>query len=194
MSVLATDAFNRSTGLGANWTAVPGLTGPFTIVSNLYAAGVPGQNSSGCYWNAASFPADQYAQGTIILQASGGGPIVRVNASTGEHYEVIVDNPGASATIALYRFAPGPSWTLLGSTTSATTVGDVLRLEVQGSTLTAFLNGVVKVTGSDGTLTSGAAGLYFYSGQSLYLDDFEAGDLAAAPTGRANFLTLLGVS
>jgi len=194
MSVLATDNFNRSTGLGANWTTMPAMSGGITIVSNLYVAGIGGQSTSGGYWNAVSFPNDQYAQGTIQLQASGGGPMVRINTSTGANYQYIVDNPGSSATLAIYYFAPGPSYTLLGSTTSATSVGDVLRLEAQGTTLRALLNGVVKVTATDGTLGSGQTGLYFYSGQSLYLDDFEAGDLAVAPTGRQNFMTLLGVA
>ena len=56
--------------------------------------------------------------------------------------------------------------------------GDVIRLEVSGSTLTALVNGSVVGTATDTNLTGGFPGVRFANGNPEgRLDDWEGGDL-----------------
>jgi TATA-box binding protein (TBP) (component of TFIID and TFIIIB) len=62
--------------------------------------------------------------------------------------------------------------------------GDVARLEISGTGLTVFRNGVSVLTGTDSTHTSGRGGMMLNSAfavsgsETARLDDFEVGDIA----------------
>ncbi len=153
---IVSDAFERPNGgVGANWTPTEGA---FSITSDAISLSSQGGDSRGSmYWNAATFPNDQFSQ--ITIGAVGGststlGPAVRMQNS-GENYYMLaaigttvnlqVESAGANSTIGVYNHQIVP--------------GDVLRLEVQGTTLTAKLNGTTILTETDSTFASGSAGI-----------------------------------
>lgn len=91
----------------------------------------------------------------------------------------------------------GETFTTIGAafTAAACGGGDVFKLEVSGTTLTAYRNAVSLGSRSDGTYSSGAVGFgqrnedAFAYGQ---LDDWSGGDLAGGGSPPRNLL-LLGV-
>jgi hypothetical protein len=139
-----------------------------------------------------SFPNNQYGQATIAQAQSGGGIVLRVDGS-GRFYLFNIDSPGASAACAIYYY-DGSTFNLLATQTHSAVLNDVISFEANGTSLTGKINGSTVTTATHSTLPAGAVGIYAYGTQTMYWDDWEAGDLAAAPTGRANLLTLLGVS
>ena len=188
MSVLATDDFNRANAnpIGGNWTTFSS-EGAMQIVSNaITPASV--SSDSGAWYNAIGWPNDQYSQlpVTILNGVSGAGlgPAVRVANGAQTYYRCAVDHAG-SGNVELVRAVAG-SHTTLWTRTATFVDGDLVRLEVQGSTLRAFIAGVqVGADFVDGSpITSGNAGIAFSSGSvtSTSGDNWEGGDLAAATT------------
>jgi hypothetical protein len=192
MTVLATDTFNRAdnVSLGANWSSVVSMVSGCRILSNQVTSN--SASGSGSRYTGVSFPADQYSQAVIGVALPGGGPTVRADSS-GNFYLFTIDSPGVSATALMLKYTG--SFSTLDTRSCSAVVGDVIRLEVSGTTLTGKVNGTVVSTVTDTAIASGNPGLHIYFfNPALSLDDWEGGDLAAAPTGRANLLTLLGVA
>jgi hypothetical protein len=179
MTTLATDNFNRANAgnLGANWTDIDaGLE----IISN------EAQKSSGTEgssrYTAVSFPDDQWAQVTVGSAVDsesdeGVGPVVRGQA--GGDWITLQSNAVESR---VYKRIGG-GYTQLGSDGPSVASGDVLYLEIQGTTIIAKKNGS-SICGSPIALggaspASGNAGVRAYS-LSGSMDDFSAGDFAAA--------------
>lgn len=172
MALPATDNFNRANGgLGSNWTIqleVPAIS------SNQ----VVGQTSNGQhhqFWNADTFNDDQYAQ--VVFRSAFPGPAVRA-AGTGaatDNYFTTSDGPGAS----IYKQVDG-AFTQL-TTGTGTSNGDVLYLEVSGTSLVAKKNGAAWMSTTDSTHASGSAGCQLFHTTGA-LDDWEGGNLATAST------------
>lgn len=186
----ATDDFNRAdnTSLGANWTTVStggfDATG-FQIVSN---AAQPEQLTGDDLelYTGSTFADDQYAQAKVTVTSTGSnaglGVVVR-GATNGSCYRAVVSK-AASNNVSLFKFVAGAG-TNLGNRTTTWVDGDTLRIEVQGTTITLYQNGVaLGATFSDSALASGAPGIsHSTSITSGSLDDFAAGDLNAVAPG-----------
>ena len=172
MALPATDNFNRpnASTLGSNWTQDTG----FGIWSN-YA--YPGSWPSIAYWNADSFASDQYASGVIKFLMGNWltwGPAVRV--SLGKSYSLCAHDTDKLTIRKNYE----GTVTDLSTVTYTHSAGDVLRIEISGANLVGFVNGVSKVTASDSSITTGAAGLAGYSGGDC--DSWEGGNLTTTNT------------
>lgn len=184
MALPATDAFTGTTGTqlttySANWTL---NAGDFDIQSNALSCDAAADTDSLCHWNADAFDANQYAQ--VTMTAAGdylyGGPAVRVHATDHTGYCIAADN---SDGIFLSKVIDG-DYTELAAYAAAD-AGDVLRLEVSGTTLTVKKNGGTLGTVVDSDISTGSGGLYGYwvdglNRTDMRLDSFEAGNLAAA--------------
>jgi hypothetical protein len=132
----------------------------------------------------ATFGTDQYASISISLVGAASdamGVAVRLSGTgattCGYGYYAM------NGTQRLFRIDNGVK-TNLGSMGSAVlTAGDVIRLEVVGSTLTAYRNGVVDTgVGTNGSATvteytSGKAGISGYNNGTTLGDLFSAGDI-----------------
>jgi len=161
----AYDSFNRSNGdLGSSWTSyLPG--GVFTpprIISNTVQNTASNQ-AMAAFWSANLFANDQFAEFSVTT-SSGSGPVfspaVRLTSSGG--YECAFKSGIQNAT-GIYK-AIGTSSTLLSAgVTQTLTSGDVLRCEVQGTTITQYYNGAVLQTASDTTYKAGSPGFVNYS-------------------------------
>jgi hypothetical protein len=163
MTILATDDFNRADAgtLGANWTDLAGETG-WSIVSSEAKVTSAGSVTMASRWTAVSFPNNQWAQvavGSTLETTSdqGVGPMVRAQ-SGGDRILM----QGNSVQTRVYKKVSG-TFTQLGTDGPAVTNGDVLYLEIQGTTVVAKLNGT-SVCGSPIALgtgpSTGSAGLW----------------------------------
>lgn len=182
--VLATDTFDRANGaLGATWTHLSGISGNSLVISgNVVIPNAIGSNAHHFY-NAVVFPNDQYAEAIITVTGgnagseSGAGVAVRASG-TNNLYSAKV-NKAATNNVALSKTVAG-TYSGLWARTQAWTDGDVLRLEVTGTSLVVKRNGVaIGAAHTDTSLTSGAPGLSFGQGTGLTAatwNNFEAGD------------------
>lgn len=166
---LASDNFQRANAnpIGGNWTPLLAAD-KAQIVSdavNPSAISTPGDS----FWNALSFPNDQWAQvtvGAISGTTSFVGPAVRMNTSgTQSDYRVNWGGAatGAAGTIALQKYVSG-TFTSLQSRALTLNVGDTITLSAIGQDLAVYWNNFLVLATTDSSLTSGAAGFSIYSG------------------------------
>jgi len=142
------------------------------------------------FWNGASFSNDQFSQ--ITITSAGGatsalGPAVRVQSSgencyalaaVGATIQLQVESSGVNSSLASYAYQVVP--------------GDVLRLEVQGTTLTAKLNGKAIITATNSAFTSGAVGILALNTSSPSTGDDWIGGPISLPLPRIAVAYLTG--
>lgn len=172
MALPATDNFNRiGPTLGTNWTD---LAAAFTIVGNKAVATTEAES----YWSADSFNADQYSQ-VVVDGSNYSGVIVRASGAPGAGNYYALFNLG-SIGLYLYIGNSGVRNIIDAGNTTPAVNGDLIRLEVSGSILSIYLNGVFKYNHTDATHVTGAAGICGVSGSSPALDDWEGGNIGSS--------------
>lgn len=175
----ATDNFNRAneTPLAGNWTS---CSNSFNLATNA-VAGVTTSADNCVVWNADTWPDDQYSQ-VKVATVNGGvyqGAAVRMNADASAGYYCI----GNNSDLYLQRCSGAGCSTHNNIANMVLTIsaGDTIRIEVVGTSLDCKVNGVSKLTGTDATVTSGKAGIFYsHISGSATLDDWEGGSMAAA--------------
>lgn len=175
MALPATDDFTNLD----NWTM---LHNSFTITAGVPIAGTSNEWNV-AYWDADTFANDQYSQ--IVYRGEGyGGPTARC-AETNQCYQVVAHT---SEHITIRKMAAdGTMTTLYTSDSGASQTGDVVRIEVTGSSTTTIKairtrSGTPtewSTTDSSSPFTSGSAGIGVYAGFGNPLDDWEGGNLDA---------------
>jgi fibronectin type III domain protein/lysyl oxidase len=178
---LGTDAFDRANEnpIAGNWTSGPGNFGDLQIVGNVVQSVTAGVDGA-AYYNAVAWPDDQWSE--VELRSVGreqGGPAVRLSATAVTGYVFAVNSGGTT-----YFIAKGlDGWTpTLASGAHAFAVGDVLRLEVQGNTLRAYVNGTLIDSVVDSDIPSGNSGLWIWDhAAGLTFDDWAGGGFAPGP-------------
>jgi hypothetical protein len=180
MAVLASDNFNRanSSDLGTSWDVIPTLAA-CQVASNVAALSTTSIDCAESY-NGVTWPDDQYSQLTLPTLGSGsdGGPCARVSISAATFY--IADT--TSSNMRLMRVISG-SWTELTAFGSGATAGDIIRIEVQSTTLKYFQNGTQRLSTTDSNITSGRAGLLLYAVDdpaAITGDNWEGGSLGTS--------------
>ena len=177
-ALFVSDTFARANGgVGANWSATEGA---FSIANNSVVLSGQGADMRGSmYWSdGGAFSNDQFSQLTIT--SAGGassalGPAVRVQASSEGYYTLTA----AGSQIALEVQSAGVN-TPLGTFNHQVAPGDILRLEVQGTTLTGKLNGATIITANDSSFASGSAGIAALNTTSPSAgNDWSGGNMAA---------------
>lgn len=184
---MPSDDFNRtdSTGLGANWIRYDTLVSKrMNVVSNTARPNL-GSLDSVELWDADPFAADQSAQVTLVTLGAntGGGVVLRGNQDT-NYYLCYYSTFTNKARILYFN---GTTFTLVAEADYTLAANDVLRGEVEGTALRLLINGDLKVSGTDGNIASGKAGIYglFTTLQSdTVLDDWSAADILPAPIWR----------
>lgn len=182
----ATDDFERTSaspmtdGSSITWTNGPGATGNMRIVNNSDADGASGVTYGCARVLTPTFSADHWAETTI---ASGGGsvvnqgPCVRIASNTDADCYLMVFS--AATNLRLYRIADTGSigFTTLTNVTTGSSVaaGDVLRLQIVGSTLTLFHKGTNYGSVIDSTYSTGQPGIWS-SSDSMVHESFSASD------------------
>jgi hypothetical protein len=120
---------------------------------------------------------DQWAELKMASGSGSGspGPAVRSNGA-GTYYFIKCSIGG---TITLQRTVGNSSFALAIGTHNVA-VGDVMRLEVQGTTLRTYVNGVLDITFTDSNIASGKPGVYGTTA-TIFGDDWAAGDFSTPP-------------
>jgi len=167
------DNFNRADNpsLGANWTMV---NGTIEILSNQAHGSTDGADNFAAY-TGVSFANDHYAEVSIPVGSASTfkGPAVRLSGS-GASRNAYFFNSGSGPGI--YKQVSGTQTFLVAGTAPAS--GDIVRLEVIGTTLNYYLNGTLNATTTDGSLASGSAGIWIFdNAASATVDDFNAADV-----------------
>lgn len=170
MSLPATDNFNRGPDtLGANWSQNGTATWTISVTNDVSFSGA---SFAFVWWNADSFPDDQYSQLKTIT-SSYNGPACRVDtggAITGYSFYTIDSG--------IYKWVAG-SRSSIGSYSGSFSNGDTAKVVCTGSstvTIEVFKNGVSlgSTTDSSSPIASGAAGM-LGDGSGGGLDDWEGG-------------------
>lgn len=149
---LAVDTFQRADenplSDGGLWSTAAGFSA-MKLVSHL----AEGSTFASCLsdFSGVSWPADQYAE--MIWSAGNLGPALRFNGTSAYVLEVV---SGSQWWITIR-----PADTILVTGAAQTlSAGDVLRLEIVGTTINSYRNGTLIVTIVDATLASGTPGIW----------------------------------
>jgi hypothetical protein len=185
MALPATDTFTGVNGTAlqtysANWTI---QCGAFAINTNAFYANASGAEGA-AYWNADVFANNQYAQCAHAAEASTPhtGPAVRIStaASAGTTNDTYYGFYANSIDRQIFKNVAG-TWTQFGSNGASPALNDVLRIEVEGTTIRCYVNGAGLVSNTDSAIASGAAGISgFDTGTGQRSDTWEGGNLAGA--------------
>ncbi len=145
------DDFNRADGgLGTNWVSLSGANAPQIVSQQI----VGGTNAvTGIRYVTPTNTDDQYAQVTYrggVLD----GPAVAMPAfltsdtaaATGTWYAFRQASGGGATTAIVQKDVGAGTFTVLASAAGSMTSGDVMRLQYVGGVLTAYVNGVQRIT------------------------------------------------
>lgn len=193
MSLPLTEAFGAGAGVLANppWTQQETATVNTDGAGRGKASAVDAVHDLCAFDNSNTYNNDQYAFQTIVsgLSNSNNYAIVYVRASgTGaskNNYYLTTDGVNGAGHTAIGKYVSGTQTELLPlSPAAAFTSGDVMRIEVSGTTITAYKNGVAIGNVTDSGLASGAAGcgMFNQAANNVLIDTWEGGNLVAAAT------------
>jgi hypothetical protein len=115
---------------------------------------------------------------------AGVGVSLRSDGTANNLYRIVVN----TTTVYVAKVVSG-SYTLITTRVQAFSANDILRVEVQGTTLRVYRNGVqLGADITDSGRATGSAGIMYSSGAIGTIDNFEGGDFAGATASEA-FLT-----
>lgn len=173
---IASDSFTGTNGdsLSTNWTVVQGA---WQIQSNAATPNSVGA-SAAATWNANTFNDDQYAQVTNTAATGSGnyaGVSVRGSTSAFTMTSAVWDN----TDMYVSTWVAGAQTVVAGPIT-APTVGQVVRIEAEGTTLRVYFDGVLggRSYTPAGMQSSGRPGIDGYNNsKTIRIDDWSAGNL-----------------
>lgn len=178
-SFTASDNFTRANGsIGLNWNILEDSGCAPQIASNQLTC--TGGNGRVQYYGNIIWPADQYAQESIVTIAGGSvGPAVRM-VGNGYYYACTVGSFGTGNANVFILIDTNGSQSLLTSTSTATvSANDVVKMAVVGSTLTCtnVTTSTTLLTTTDTTIPAGNPGTYIASGNVV--DNWLGGGVSA---------------
>ena len=176
------DTFDRAdnTNLGADWAED---SGNWAIVSNNVRNNTTGNSYRKLRWTGTALASANYSvSGTYRSGASsiGIGPAARcVVSATVSYYALIIF--GGDVAYLVYINAGAETVLDTGSAITASTNYE-LRIEVDGTTIRGYVNGVLDMEATNSALSSGSPGVAGYGGNNAntYCATWAAEDLAAA--------------
>lgn len=174
-AALYADDFNRANAaLTTPWMHIDGS---HSIVSNKVAVGPASPNNS--YYDA-TFSADQWAEADLDNEQDGAGvifPIVRCGTGANADLYYYWVGPPGSRQFQINKRLGGVYSTVASAGGPMPTGPFKARLEVQGTTLRGYADGVLVVTGTDATVATGRPGMLSANGTGGTLDNWRCGDL-----------------
>ena len=170
----ASDNFNRTnqSPLAGNWTTANGfinLTNNSLIDNGL---------DDWTYWNAATFANDQFSQASVSHTTTEDNHAVAVRVAASGKTFYFCDG---GAVHEIGKFVNGTHTSLKAVSVTINT-NDVLRCEVQGTTIRYIVNGTVVNSVTDSSILSGSPGLFMSTSDGVF-DDWSAGDLTSGGGG-----------
>lgn len=186
MTLPINDTFTRAneTPLGGNYTTVTGTTATINLSSNALIAATLVNSEAGYYWNADTFPNNQWGQLDGTTWTSGGGQvgvIFRANTSGVRTYYIATAGSGLVGSNITRRLT-GTKTVLASESSTTWTPPFTVYADIIGQVITVRQggpSGAITVTFNDtGGITSGAAGLFMTAVSTfadVIADNFRAG-------------------
>ncbi len=162
------DNFQRANGaLGANWTnwSWSGAVGP-QISSNTATGGGGGGTTSGAFWSANTFANNQFSQvtfGAVPAGSDWAGVTVRQAGNGGSGYLGLWFANNGSSLFMLFAENGTSSPPSLSSVSGSMSAGDTLAISANGTTINLYHNGLLVLSATDSTYSSGKPGVAFYA-------------------------------
>ncbi len=187
-SIPATDGFTGT--FTTNWDTI---VGAYTNTGGEAVAQNSGENIAS--WKVATddFGDDQCSEAKFTTISTGGNFVgVRVAGTNNTDVQgYLFGSNGASGSASqVYLMTGGTSYVALGAVYGAIVTNDTIGLQIVGSTLTPFINGVAQATRSDPSLGSGGQpGLYTYDPGAF--DNWQGGNTC---TGSSSTVHTFGFS
>jgi hypothetical protein len=167
MTILATDPLINAGGsvdittYSGNWTYA--VSGPPILVDSVGTrCSLSASTIAGAFWNAVTWPADQWSQATLATSVGGStfmGLGLRMNAASGGNFYFFWVEGGGSQFYGVGYALNGALNYIQSPTAFTANIGDVFYFSVQGTTLTALRNGSLVYTTTDSNLATGSAGI-----------------------------------
>jgi hypothetical protein len=185
--------FNKNDLVFPPWDNGPGVRPELDLV-----AGAPRASLTGANWSMArpsspgfTWDGDHWAEITIKSLADNGvndmvGPHVRMS-SGGSGYIASCTQNGSQAELQLKKMSSVQVYTDIGTAYTYSTnfvAGDRIRLEAEGTTLRAYINGVLVKEETDSTYSGNVPGLHIGANTSVADNEVEfwqAGELPFVP-------------
>ena len=173
---MASDDFAGTGALDGNWTATSG-----TAPERSSGAAISASGFRHAHYSGASFADDQYSEGVVELLSSGftdNGVQVRASVTNGGTWYRLRMCPSCGDLEIRKRVSFSESSVASGGTvaTSGFPFSHTLRLEVEGTALRAYLDGVLTISTTDASIASGAPGFGITDGDGQLLS-WAGGDL-----------------
>lgn len=172
----------------ASWTQI--RSDVAEIVSNAVVLRAGG--SEGAYkWDGDTFTADGYVQAKIVNASNYGGISFRTTGTSNANYNGYLALTDGGA-IDLQIVTNGTRAGIQGGMGSIAN-GDTLKLEVVGSSLKVYVNGVqVGTTSTDSTYSSGQPGMWWLGAGATSIDNWTADKIPSG--GGATFIARPGLN
>lgn len=191
MALPATEDFTGTAGnLSASWTQQRTTRRLQRNGSGVGIQDATDASDVNAFWNADTFANDQYSQLVLVDRGDGAFGVTVRAANTGDSawdaYEFYTDTISGGGHTELAVIVNGAS-TVLRSYATTVAAGNTIKLDVVGTTLTAYKNGVSLGTQSDSTYSSGSAGINSWSGNTTRptFDNWEGGNIGGAVVATA---------
>ncbi|WP_235941499.1 golvesin C-terminal-like domain-containing protein [Paenibacillus puerhi] len=148
-------------GTAAQWTPLSGswsVAHDLTPVLKQSAAGIAETSAAGTNYSDVSVTAALKAYENDASKVATAGLVARANADFTSMYTLRLNYQANK--VQLYKKVSGV-WTKLAETDLLASPGTwyLLRLELKGSSIKGYVNGIQTISASDGSLTSGSVGL-----------------------------------
>lgn len=197
MTILATDDFNRAdaANLGANWTNKRNGFGIFTNQADISVAA----DDNISYYSAISWPNDGYTQAVCAAAAAANRTMLvgyriqsGANGQRSGYYGGVDGRNQGNNNLGIWLWNVSTPTLLTFDAGTVLAANDVLKLTCIGTTITLYVNGVQKLQGTDGTWSSGNAGMFGCNAlvDVALLDLFEGGDVPSAGLGPSLFVPI----
>lgn len=177
------DNFDRADAeaLGLSWSAE--IVGDIDLVSNKAQQSPATDIRSEIRWNQDLASDDHWAQATAQVLTAGNrraGPTVRHHATARDYYCSAIDED--TNNVDFSKVVTG-TWTQIATyaIAIATLTDYIVKVQIDGSTYTVWLDGTQRITGTDTSLTGNLrSGLYMAGpNASSALNDWSCGDVVA---------------
>lgn len=175
---LETDVFTNSNGTtltthDSNWYfAVSGQT--LDIQSNNVNS--EGDDEGGAGQSECAWTDNQYSEIIAVTSSSNAymGAAVRVGGSNSGDYYGYYGGAGDQDQLFIMN---GGSWSEIDTSFDEAANGELVRLEISGTALTAFVQGSETLSGTNSTHSSGDTGIAVWNSPTGRGDNWEGGDL-----------------
>lgn len=186
MALPATDDFTGTAGTylssRTGWTTGQMRADMYLRTGGYCAAEIAGSTNYAAYrWIGDAFNGNHYSQALAqaLFGSSGIGVTVRCQSASNSYYGFTLNTAGAK----IVRCDSGTLTTLVFDELTYT-AGFTMRLEVNGTALTAIYNGSTVLSTTDATYSGGGAGIHGTNdlGSSQMIDNWEGGNIGGSST------------